>query len=111
MKELVNPLRELLSTGKDLDQFGEILHENWLLKQSLTDLISSREIDEHYIKARKAGAIGGKLLGAGGGGFLLFYVQPDKQQSVIRALSDLFHLKIGLDTCGTAITYYDQSNK
>jgi len=111
MKELVNPLREVLSSGKDLDQFGEILHENWLLKQSLTDLISSREIDKYYIKARKAGAIGGKLLGAGGGGFLLFYVESDKQQSVIRALSDLFHLKIGLDTYGTAITYYDQSNK
>ena len=108
MKELVNPLRELLSTGKDLSQFGEILHENWKLKQSLTDLISSNEIDEYYAKARKAGAIGGKLLGAGGGGFLLFYVEPDKQQSVIHELKDLFHLKTGFDNSGSRITYYDQ---
>jgi len=109
MKELVKPLRELLSTGKDLRQFGEILHENWKLKHSLTDLISSNEIDEYYAKARRAGAIGGKLLGAGGGGFLLFYVEPDKQQSVIHELKDLFHLKTGFDNSGSRITYYDQT--
>ena len=81
----------------------------WKLKRSLTDIISSNEIDLYYEKARKAGAIGGKLLGAGGGGFLMFYVEPDKQQKVINALSGLFHFQVGLDSSGTRITYYDQT--
>jgi len=110
MKKLVNPLREIISSGRNLSQIGEILHENWLLKQSLTDITSSTEIDEYYSKALKAGAIGGKLLGAGGGGFLLFYVEPNKHLSVIKALKNLFHLKINFDTSGSRITYYDQSS-
>jgi D-glycero-alpha-D-manno-heptose-7-phosphate kinase len=107
MKELVIPLREVISSGQDLSQFGEILHENWILKKSLTDKTSSSEIDAYYARARKAGAIGGKLLGAGGGGFLLFYVEPDKHQSVINELKNLFHLKFGFDRSGSRITYYD----
>ncbi len=110
MKKLVAPLREVISSGQNLSQFGEILHENWILKKSLTGNISSSEIDAYYTKARKAGAIGGKLLGAGGGGFLLFYVEPDKHQSVINELKDLFHLKIGFDRSGSRITYYDYGN-
>jgi len=109
MKNLVTPLREVISSGKKLHQVGEILHENWELKRSLTDLTSSKEIDKYYNKALRAGAIGGKLLGAGGGGFLIFYVEPDKHRSVINALSNLYHLKFRFDTSGTRITYYDQS--
>lgn len=109
MKELVTPLREVISSGKNLSQFGEILNENWLLKQNLTDATSTSEINDYYSKALKAGAIGGKLLGAGGGGFLLFYVEPNKHSSVIKALKNLFHLKIGFDNSGSRITYYDQS--
>ena len=75
----------------------------------MTDLTSSKEIDKWYLKALRAGAIGGKLLGAGGGGFLVFYVEPDKHRSVINALSNLYHLKFRFDTSGTRITYYDQS--
>ena len=108
IKNLVIPLREALSEGGSLNQVGEILHENWLLKKSLSNIISSREIDKYYDKARKAGAIGGKLLGAGGGGFLMFYVEPENQKNVIDALSDLYFFKVGLDTGGTRITYYDQ---
>jgi len=111
MKNLVTPLREALSENGDLNQVGEILHENWQLKKSLTGIISSSEIDEYYIKARRAGAIGGKLLGAGGGGFLMFYVEPEKQKSVVDALNGLFHFQVGLDTSGTRITYYDQTDK
>ena len=75
----------------------------------MTDLTSSKEIDKYYLKALRAGAIGGKLLGAGGGGFLVFYVEPDKHRSVINALSSLYHLKFRFDTSGTRIAYYDQS--
>jgi D-glycero-alpha-D-manno-heptose-7-phosphate kinase len=109
MKTLVEPLRGAISTSGNLNHVGEILHENWQLKKGLTEFISSKEIDDYYNKARKAGAIGGKLLGAGGGGFLLFYVQPNKQKSVISALRNLYHLHVRLDSSGTRIIYYDQT--
>ena len=109
MKNLVTPLREVLSTGTNLDIVGDILHEGWKLKRSLTKDISSDKLDEYYTRARKAGALGGKLLGAGGGGFLLFYVQPQSKRNVIKTLSDLFHINIHIDFGGTRITYYEQS--
>ena len=108
MKMLVDPLRDVISMGLDLNRIGEILHRGWELKRTLTDCISSSEINDYYNKGLKAGAIGGKLLGAGGGGFLLFYVEPENQKSVIEALSVLQKLKIRLDSDGTRITYYDQ---
>ena len=70
-----------------------ILHENQELKRSLTDLTSSKDIDKYYLKTLRAGAIGVKLLGAGGGGFLLFYVEQNKQKSVINTLKDFFCLQ------------------
>tara|TARA_Y100001970_G_C14240013_1_gene864313 strand:- start:1787 stop:2779 length:993 start_codon:yes stop_codon:yes gene_type:complete len=109
MKELVSPLRNVLSEGTNLKRFGEILNQGWELKKTLTREISSSTIDKYYEKALKFGAIGGKLLGAGGGGFLLFYVEKQNQKAVKDALSDLFPLKIGLDYGGTRITYYDQT--
>ena len=109
MKNLVSPLREVLSAGENLYKVGEILHEGWELKRSLTGDISSNVIDKYYLKARNAGAVGGKLLGAGGGGFLLFYVETHKQHDVIKALSNLYHVPVGLDFGGTRITYYDQT--
>jgi D-glycero-alpha-D-manno-heptose-7-phosphate kinase len=110
MKNLVNPLRKVLSSDTNLNQVGEILHENWMLKRSLTSDISSNIIDEYYLKARSAGALGGKLLGAGGGGFLLFYVEHHNHKAVIQSLSSLYHVPVGLDYGGTRITYYDQTN-
>jgi len=108
MKNLVIPLREILSSGNDLNKIGEILHEGWELKRSLTGDISSNKIDGYYQNAIKAGALGGKLLGAGGGGFLLLYVEPENQSKVIDALAELFCLDVKLDSAGTRITYYDQ---
>jgi D-glycero-alpha-D-manno-heptose-7-phosphate kinase len=109
MRDLVMPMREVLSSGSNMNSFGAILHTGWVLKHSLTVAISSAEIDGYYDKALKAGALGGKLLGAGGGGFLLLYVEPQHQEKVIQSLSELYHLKVGLDTEGTRITYYDQT--
>ena len=108
MRDLVHPLREVLSGNKDMNTFGEILHEGWLLKKSITNEISNSQIDGYYEKALQAGAIGGKLLGAGGGGFLLLYVEPENQSKVIDALAELFCLDVKLDNAGTRITYYDQ---
>lgn len=108
IRNLVPELRDVLVSGINLNRFGEILHKGWKLKRSITDEISNCEIDDYYQRARKAGALGGKLLGAGKGGFLLFYVEPKNHQSVIQALSNLYYLKFGLDDEGTRITYYDQ---
>ena len=110
MRNLVYPLRDVLSGNQDMRRFGEILHEGWLLKKSITNDISNSEIDSYYDKARKAGAIGGKLLGAGGGGFLLLYVELEHQEKVINSLSELFCLDVNLDNGGTRITYYDQDS-
>jgi D-glycero-alpha-D-manno-heptose-7-phosphate kinase len=109
MRDLVPNLERVLSNGSDLNLFGKILHEGWNLKQSLTGDISSSEINNFYEKAIMAGAIGGKLLGAGGGGFLLFYVEQDKRNLVINELSELYHLDVQFDFGGSRITYYDQS--
>jgi D-glycero-alpha-D-manno-heptose-7-phosphate kinase len=109
MRDLVTPMREVLSKGNNLNEFGEILHEGWSLKKSLTKEISNPEIETYYEKARAAGAIGGKLLGAGGGGFLLFYAEQEKQAAVIRALEGLYHFQPVFDTGGSRITYYDQT--
>ena len=98
MKELVPELRETLSSGVDLNRVGEILHNGWILKRSLTKIISNGVIDSYYEKARSAGALGGKLLGAGGGGFLLLYVEKQNRERVIKSLKELsepFLLKRG----------------
>jgi len=110
MRDLVNPLRDVLSGNQDMRRFGEILHEGWLLKKSISNDISNTQIDNYYEKSLRAGAIGGKLLGAGGGGFLLLYVEPENQVKVTRALKELFCLDMKLDAGGSRITYYDQDS-
>jgi len=109
MRDQVGPLREILSSGRNLHDFGRILHEGWELKRSITPEISCSQIDVWYDRARAAGAIGGKLLGAGGGGFLLFYVEPQNHEAVARALGELYRVPFGLDSGGSRITYYDQT--
>jgi len=108
IKNLVEPLLNIFSTGSNLSEIGGLLHEGWELKRSITEEISSPEIDGYYEKALKAGALGGKLLGAGGGGFLLLYVEPQNQQAVAESLSELYQLPFGFDNVGSQITYYDQ---
>ena len=108
LQNLVEPILTIFSNGSEINKFGEVLHQGWKIKRKLTEEISSIEIDEYYQKAIKAGAIGGKLLGAGGGGFLLFYVEEKNQKAVKDELSELFYLPVEFDNSGTRITYYDQ---
>jgi D-glycero-alpha-D-manno-heptose-7-phosphate kinase len=105
MVELAYHLRDVLSGG-DLDAFGEILHENWRLKTSLSPDISSGVIDDWYERARGAGASGGKLLGAGAGGFLMFYVPEERQRDVAAALG-LRQIKVGFEPLGSRILFYN----
>lgn len=95
-KILVNP-------HTSLDDFGLMLNETWLLKRSISDSISNSLIDELYIKALGAGALGGKLLGAGGGGCLLFYVPEEKQPEVRKALEDFHEITFRFENEGTQI--------
>ena len=100
---LARDLRDELIRG-NIDAMGEILHENWLLKKTLAGGISNPAIDEAYERAIKAGAVGGKLLGAGGGGFLLFYVRADKQDSVREKIA-LPQMNAGFDRQGSVIIF------
>ncbi|MDA8405852.1 MAG: GHMP kinase [Deltaproteobacteria bacterium] len=105
MKNLCGNLIETLSEPKSLSNFGEILHQGWLLKRSLVQEISNDVINEYYDRARAAGALGGKLLGAGGGGFLLFYVEPQNHNKVRIALSDLTELPFAFEPQGSKVIY------
>lgn len=89
----------------DLDSFGSLLHEAWHLKKQLSYNTSSDLIDSYYDKAIKAGALGGKILGAGGGGYLLFYVPQDRQLAVAAALDDLMTFNFNFDFTGTQVVY------
>jgi D-glycero-alpha-D-manno-heptose-7-phosphate kinase len=101
-----NAIDVLLDTDTPLRELGELLHDSWRLKRELSVNVSNREIDEIYEAGRSAGAIGGKLLGAGGGGFMVFLVDPDKREQVSERLKNLVHVDIGFDTDGSKIVLY-----
>jgi D-glycero-alpha-D-manno-heptose-7-phosphate kinase len=107
LDEMVDLSRGLLKKlqANDLHGFGEVLHQGWLLKKKLASGISNVEIDANYEKALKAGAVGGKLLGAGGGGFLLFYCEKEKQNSVRKVLADLKETPFSFEPQGSKIIY------
>ena len=104
MVELAHGLKAELQKN-NLDAFGEIIHENWELKRSLTSGVSNTEIDDWYARARKAGALGGKLLGAGSGGFLMFYAPPGRHEEITRALSDLRPTALRFEAQGSKIIF------
>ena len=111
MKVMVNQAIDILSNEEnDLKQFGELLHDSWNIKRTLTDRITNPEIDSYYELARRAGAIGGKLCGAGGGGFFLFFVPEEKQAAVKRALSNLLHVPFSFEFNGTQVIFNSNSN-
>lgn len=108
MRLLVDDALEVLSSGADIGEFGRLLHETWLLKRSLAPNIAPGFVDEIYEKARSAGAIGGKLLGAGGGGFILLFAPPERQPAILDALQDLLWVPFEFESEGSSIIYYDQ---
>jgi len=107
MTELVEKAIENLLES-DLDEFGKTLDENWNLKKSLSNKISNANIDDIYSIAKKNGALGGKLLGAGGGGFLLFYCRKENQNKLRKALKGLREINYKFDRIGTKIIYNEK---
>ncbi len=107
MLDLVDAAQKVLENNEcDLDQFGVLLDEEWKLKRQTGGSISTDFIDDFYTRGINSGALGGKLLGAGGGGFLLFYVRPEKQDKVREALSDLMEVPFKFERQGTRVIYY-----
>lgn len=107
MHAMVYDAAEVLTGRGDLRDFGALLHETWELKRSISPDVSTPMIDDIYDRARKAGAIGGKLLGAGGGGFVLLFVEPAKRQAVLDALKDFLMVPFEIETNGTHIVLYE----
>jgi len=96
----------LASATADISQIGRLLHESWMLKRRLSPLVSNGTVDAVYDCARRAGALGGKLLGAGGGGFLLLFVQPERRTCVREALRDLISVPLRFESSGSQIVLY-----
>jgi D-glycero-alpha-D-manno-heptose-7-phosphate kinase len=107
MQKMVDLGAEIMVGNGDLSDFGRLLHEAWLLKRSISDQIAPPFVNEIYDRAMNAGALGGKLLGAGGGGFILFVVRPQDHAEVLSALSELLVVPVELDRGGTQIIFYD----
>ncbi len=105
MVELAKELNKSLSAG-DLNKFGEIMDENWNLKKKLTKQMSNPQIERWYELGKKNGALGGKILGAGGGGFLLFYAPASKHSKIIDALPKLAPTPFKFESNGSRIVYY-----
>ena len=107
MQELVDQAEEVLvNKDKNLDDFGRLLDTTWKLKRQTGGSVSTNSIDSIYTKGIEAGALGGKLLGAGGGGFFVFYVQPEKQEAVRKAMADLMYIPFEFEDGGTRVIHY-----
>ena len=107
MHQLVDEAERVLTdTNADLDDFGRLLDHTWQLKKQTGSAISTGSIDSLYERGLRAGALGGKLLGAGGGGFLLFYVQPEYKPAVMEAMQELMHIPFAFETGGTRVIHY-----
>jgi len=103
---MVDEALQILDSGDPRD-FGHLLDEAWQIKRSLSGSVSTAEVDAAYAAAKNAGALGGKLLGAGGGGFMMLFAEPDKHESVKKALSDFLHVPFHFEPSGSQIVLYD----
>ena len=107
MLSLVDDAEQILTDkNTDLDEFGKLLDHTWRLKRQTGSAVSTENIDLLYEKGIKAGALGGKLLGAGGGGFLVFYVQPEQQEAVKQAMNNLMYIPFEFEDGGTRVIHY-----
>ncbi len=106
MRAMVDEGLAILDSTQSFDTFGRLMHEGWTLKRELSTKVETPVVDDVYRRALKAGAVGGKLLGAGGSGFMCFFVPPNKQQAVIRALHGYLHVPFRFESEGSKVIYY-----
>jgi D-glycero-alpha-D-manno-heptose-7-phosphate kinase len=99
----------LQDTNRSIEDFGRLLHDGWQYKRSLSDQVTTPEIDAIYSAAIKEGALGGKILGAGGGGFLLLFATPDRHQAIREKLHDLVHVPFNFESAGSRVVLYEPS--
>lgn len=108
MLEMVDEAESILTNpSSSLDEFGHLLHESWQLKRTLTGNITNNNLDEIYEAGRSAGALGGKLLGAGGGGFMLFFVSPERRQALRKRLKNLLCVPFSFSNRGSHVVVYE----
>ncbi len=108
MRELVDEGVSILGGGQDLGGFGELLHEAWQAKRSLSAKVSNSYVDDIYDQARAAGAIGGKLIGAGGGGFIVFFAPPERHAAIRERLAKLIHVPVKFEFGGSQIIFFER---
>lgn len=108
MLQLVDEAESILaSPGRSLDEFGHLLHEGWTIKRTLTEKITNSAIDEIYEAGLSAGALGGKLCGAGGGGFMMFYVSPERKEALRSRLKNLLCVPFSFSSRGSHVVVYE----
>ena len=107
IRSMVDEAQKILAGHGPLKEFGELLHESWLLKRTLSSKIAPSFVNDLYDAARNAGAAGGKLLGAGGGGFMLLFVEPARREAVIKALDKLLAVPFQFERAGTHLLLYE----
>jgi len=107
IQQMVDEVISVLNSSTDVTEFGKMLHEAWRLKRSLSEKISTAQIDEIYEAAREAGAVGGKLLGAGGGGFMILFARPEDQPSIKQKLRKLLQVPFRFEAHGSQIVVYE----
>jgi D-glycero-alpha-D-manno-heptose-7-phosphate kinase len=110
MYQMVQQARQLLNTDR-LKEFGALLHESWKIKRGLSEKVSTEQIDQIYDTARRAGAMGGKLLGAGGGGFVLLFAPPAARKQIKEKLKKLLLVPFKFETLGTQIIFYQPNGE
>ncbi len=106
MLQIVDEAMHILVNESGIEEFGKLLHESWELKKTLSQQITNNVIDEIYNVARKSGAIGGKLLGAGGGGFLLLFAEPHYHEEIKKKLSSFLHVPFAFENLGSQVIFY-----
>lgn len=110
MYDMVQESIEILASNKPINDFGALLDETWQIKRNLSSTVSNSDVDDIYQKARDSGAIGGKLLGAGGGGFMLIFAPPDCQERIRHTLNNLIHVPFKFEYSGSQIIFFDHEN-
>jgi len=110
IRAMVDESIKILVENRDIKDFGRLLHESWMMKRQIAPSISPTYIDDIYTAARKAGALGGKLLGAGGGGFMLFFVEPENKMQVCKALDNLLLVPFEFERSGSQIIFYENTH-